>query len=167
MSARLVVFGGLPGTGKTAIARRLSDALDATFLRIDSIETAIQRAGCVLGDTPAGYTVANAVAADQLRAGRPVVVDAVNPVRIARVGWEQTAAETGAALRFVRVVLTDADEHRRRVEAREADIPGHVLPTWAEVAAAVHDPWTEPHLELDNSSSLDDAVSSVLAWLDS
>jgi predicted kinase len=44
----LVVFGGLPGTGKTSVARRVADALGATFVRIDSIELASSRpiAGC-------------------------------------------------------------------------------------------------------------------------
>lgn len=164
MSA-LVVFGGRPGTGKTSIARRVADALGATFIRIDSIETAIARAGLDAGTAPAGYTVAHALAADQLRPGRPVVVDAVNAVRIARAGWEQTAAECRASLGFVQVVLPDVDEHRRRIETRTADLEGHVVPTWAEVSAVVHEPWTEPHLELDNSGSIEDAVSTVLRWL--
>jgi predicted kinase len=165
MTALLVVFGGLPGTGKTSISRQVAVELGATLLRVDSIEAAIKRAGLPLGESPAGYTVAHAVAADQLRADRAVVVDAVNPVRIARAGWEQLAAELDARLRFVRVAVPDVDEHRRRVQSRSSDIAGHVVPTWDAVAAAVHDPWTEPHLELDNSSSLEAAVASVLTWL--
>jgi hypothetical protein len=91
-----------------------------------------------------------------------VVVDAVNPVRVARIGWQQLADEWGAGLWFVRVVIRDEAEHRRRVESRVADIEGHVLPSWADVTAQVHDEWTEPHLELDNSSNLEDAVATVL-----
>jgi predicted kinase len=161
----LVVFGGLPGTGKTSVARLVADALDATFLRVDSIEVAIERVGGPLRDVPAGYAAANAVAADQLRARRPVVVDAVNPVRIARAGWTELARDCAVPLRFVWVVLPDEAEHRRRVESRVADIHGHVLPTWADVVRQQHDEWSEPHLELDNSSSLDEAVATVLAWV--
>jgi len=165
--ALLVVFGGLPGTGKTSVSRAVADALGATFLRLDSVEVAMQRGGIDLRDAPVGYAVAHAIAVDQLRAGRPVVVDAVNPVAIARAGWQQTAASCDAELRLVRVVLPDEAEHRRRVETRVADIEAHVLPTWPEVTAARHDPWVEPHLELDNSSSLAVAVATVLAWLES
>jgi predicted kinase len=161
----LVVFGGLPGTGKTSIARGVADSLGATFLRVDSIEAAIERAGVRLLDLPAGYAVAQAVTGDQLRSRRPVVVDAVNPVRVARAAWQQLADDCGARLRFVRVVVRDEGEHRRRVESRVADIEGHVLPSWADVTAQLQDEWTEPHLELDNSSSLEDAVATVLGWL--
>jgi hypothetical protein len=68
-------------------------------------------------------------------------------------------------LRFVHVVVPDRTEHRRRVEVRSSDIPGHAVPTWAKVATEVPDPRAEPHLELDNSFSLDAAVAAVLTWL--
>jgi len=37
----LVVFGGLPGTGKTTLARALTQDWPATYLRIDEIEQAL------------------------------------------------------------------------------------------------------------------------------
>ena len=37
----LIIFGGLPATGKTTIARDLARQLGATYLRIDTIEHAI------------------------------------------------------------------------------------------------------------------------------
>ena len=36
----LIAFGGLPGTGKSTIARALSARTGAVFLRIDEIEAA-------------------------------------------------------------------------------------------------------------------------------
>ena len=41
-SARLIIFGGLPGTGKTTLARKLANDLGATYLRIDTIERALR-----------------------------------------------------------------------------------------------------------------------------
>jgi predicted kinase len=41
----LVVLGGLPGVGKTTIARELAIATNAVHVRIDSIEQALRNAG--------------------------------------------------------------------------------------------------------------------------
>ncbi|WP_442951312.1 AAA family ATPase [Paenarthrobacter sp. Z7-10] len=54
---RLIIVAGLPGTGKTTLARPLSERLAACYLRVDAIETAIARTrGPVSG--PEGYAVA-------------------------------------------------------------------------------------------------------------
>jgi predicted kinase len=158
----LVVFGGLPGTGKTALARAVADALVATYVRVDAIEVALARSGFEIGDSPVGYAVAHDVAADQLRAGRSVVVDAVNPVRPARAGWAELADELAIDVGFVEVTCSDAGEHRRRVESRLPDLPGHVVPTWQQVCELHYEPWERPRLVVDNLGPPDAAVARVL-----
>jgi predicted kinase len=89
VSPALIVFAGLPGTGKTTVSRELTIRLAATYLRIDAIEQTLQAVGVVVGEM--GYAVANALAAENLKLGRIVVADCVNPVLASRVGWRQTA----------------------------------------------------------------------------
>jgi predicted kinase len=127
--ALLLVFAGLPGSGKSVLARGVADAIGATFLRIDTIESAIVSTLMPYRDNPVGYVVAERVAADQLIAGRDVVADAVNGAAAARAGWVALAARTGAALRFTQVRCSDLAEYRRRVEDREPEMPGHGVPT--------------------------------------
>jgi predicted kinase len=73
--------------------------------------------------------------------GIDVVVHAVNAVPEARAGWRQAAHRGGAELVQVETWLPDRLEHRRRVEARTADIPGHEVPSWDEVEAQHWTPW--------------------------
>ena len=137
----LVVFAGLPGSGKSVLSRGVADALGATYLRIDSIESAIVATLTPFKDNPVGYVIAERVAADQLAGGRDVVADAVNGVAAARDGWVALAARTGATLRFVEVRCSDAAEHRRRVESRQPEMPGQGVPTWDQVQCRRFEPW--------------------------
>jgi predicted kinase len=159
----LVVFGGRPGTGKTTLARLVAQHLGATFVRIDSIEVAIGRSGLAVGAV--GYVVGNAVVRDQLVLSRPVVVDAVNPVAVARQGWADLAASFAVPCRFVEVVCSDPAEHRRRVETRTADIEEHVLPTWDQIMSAEYEPWREERFVVDNVGPAAHHVAAILDYL--
>ena len=62
----LIIFGGLPASGKTTIARDLARQLGATYLRIDTIEQAFRE--CATVSQPIhdeGYRVAYAIAEDR------------------------------------------------------------------------------------------------------
>ena len=159
----LVVVAGLPGTGKTTLGRAVADLLEATFLRIDSIEAAVARCGLPIADSPVGYAVGSAIAADQLRAGRTVVVDAVSPITEARNGWVALAAATGSVLRQVEVTCSDAGEHRRRVERRPPD--GQPALTWQQVLDRRYDAWTDPHLVVDNIGDPQPHIAEILVYV--
>ncbi|MGI8760286.1 MAG: AAA family ATPase [Jatrophihabitantaceae bacterium] len=163
--AQLIVFCGLPGVGKTALSRRVADALHATFLRVDTIEAAIVSTFMPFEHNPVGYVVAGEIAADQLRAGRTVVADAVNSLQVARDGWAEVAERCRVPRRFVEIICSDAAEHRRRVRTRSAEMPGHGVPTWEQVRRRRWEPITGSRLVVDNIGEPGAHVSAIVAWL--
>ena len=165
----LIILGGLPGVGKTAIARELARQLGAVHVRIDSIEEAILESGALsspgvisqLGD--AGYRVGYAVAADNLVAGRTVIADSVNPVPLSRDAWLEVAKRAQVAAVEIELTCSDAKEHRRRVETRISDIAGSRPPvTWQDVVSRDYQPWNRDHIVIDTAVRTVEEVVTIL-----
>lgn len=161
----LIVFSGLPGSGKTTIARTLAPHLGATYLRIDSIEQGLRDAGLAeVGK--AGYQIALQLAEANLALGNPVLADCVNPVAESRQAWSDLAQRLGVFLLDVEVICSDPREHRRRVETRQVDVPGLQAPSWQSVLDHDYQAWAQSPLRLDSASlSPQQAVALILARL--
>ncbi|WNZ76796.1 AAA family ATPase [Pseudomonas sp. P105] len=148
----LIVFSGLPGTGKTTIANDLAATTGAMYLRIDTIEQAIRNSGALAQDVGrSGYMVANELARSNLRLGRTVIVDCVNPVLESRIAWSEIASQASVRLANIQVLCSDKDEHRRRVETRMVDVPGLTPPTWQSVLDHEYEPWDEASFCIDTA----------------
>ena len=165
----LVALAGLPGSGKTTLARDVAVRLDAVHLRIDTIEAALTSSGLVeaaggwRAAPDAGYRVAYALARDLLRGGHHVVADSVNPLTVTRLAWAGVASDTGSGRVDVEVVCSDRTAHRRRVEARTSDLDGLRVPTWEEVESRHYEPWDPPVVTVDTANGIDDAVAIVVS----
>ena len=159
----LIILSGLPGTGKTTIARELAHRLAAIHIRIDSIEQAIRDAGTLTGPlNDAGYRVGYAVAEDNLRLGRTVIADSVNPLQITRDAWRNA----GTKSIDVEITCSNVDEHRHRIETRKPDIAGHQLPQWHEVTAREYPAWDRDRIVIDTSQdSVGTAADKICASL--
>jgi len=158
----LIALSGLPGTGKTSIARLLARRMPAVHVRIDTIEQALLRARVPVPIGAEGYVVAYGIASDNLRLGHHVIADCVNAMQVSRDAWEGIAHECQVAFLHVHLVCSDADEHRRRLSQRRADIEGHVLPGWEEVSALRFDPPPRGVLSIDTCACSAESAGELI-----
>jgi len=164
----LIIFGGLPGTGKTTIARSLARALKAVHLRVDTIEQALRNSGTLKDDVgPAGYMAAYRIAEENLRIGLPVIADSVNPLQVTREAWLAAAQRAGVEAAEVEVICSDEIEHRRRVETRISDIERHMQPTWQDVVDRDYETWQTQPIVVDTATqAVDGIVTELIARLE-
>ena len=163
----LIIFGGLPGTGKTSIAKHLARRLQAVYLRIDSIEQTIRNTDRTIKEIgPVGYHVAYVLAADNLSLGLTVIADSVNSIAITRQAWRDVALKNQQAFFEIELICSDQLVHQTRVIKRVLDIPNHELPNWQAIVNREYEPWLDSHLVIDTSMiEIEDAVENILQYL--
>lgn len=156
----LIILAGIPGSGKTTIARLLARRIAAVHVRVDTIEQNIRAAGLDVG--PAGYMAAYGVAEDNLSLGHVVVADSVNGLLVTRRAWRAVAQRLGVRSVDIHVTCSDKAEHRRRVETRTTDVPGLVKPGWAATEARMFEDWDIKPMLVDTSDAAPDAIVAAL-----
>ncbi|MDA0788922.1 MAG: AAA family ATPase [Proteobacteria bacterium] len=165
MRAFLLIFSGLPGTGKSTLSERLAAPLNAAWLRIDTIEQAL-RDLCGIEVQGEGYRLAYRLARDNLRAGRNVIADSCNPIALTRTEWRSVAAAEDAGCINVEVICSDPTEHRYRVEHRQVGISGLALPTWQNVLDREYHPWDQERIVVDTAAmTIEQSCTRVLEEL--
>jgi hypothetical protein len=137
----LVVFGGLPGTGRTTFAREVARRQDAIG------ETARDTIAAAAPDTVGG------AAQDAIsEAARDTIAGAV---RDAVGGATRPAAGDATQI---------AISETTRAAPGDAATAGLVPPTWDEVLKRHYVPWNEDHWVIDTAlSTADEAVAAICA----
>ena len=167
MTPKLYIFSGLPGAGKSTLAKGLAQAIHAMYLRIDTIEQAL-RDICAINVEGEGYRLSYRIAKDNLLNEMSVVADSCNPIELTRMEWEAVAKETNSNYVNIEVICSDSKAHQRRVEQRVSEIEGLNLPDWKAVQSREYDPWKEKRLIIDTSNQTkDESLNELLRKLDS
>jgi predicted kinase len=161
----LVVISGLSGTGKSTVSEAVARRRRAVWLSVDDVEDALLGVGLASDWTTgvAAYEAVAAAAAENLRLGHGVIVDAVNDSEAARDTWRRAAEAASASLVFVLLTPPEEREHRRRLEGRTRRLSHQSEPTWEQVQARAQrfECWRDPPVSIDSGKPLEVVVDEV------
>lgn len=168
---KLIVFSGLPGTGKSTLAETIGRELVIPVFAKDWLEAVLLQHG--LQSSPngkslgyVGYELLTTLAERQLIMEQSVIIDSVAGILTVRGSWKQLAQRYGADWLVVECVCSDDAVHRSRLNTRERNIPGWHELTWEDVEKVkrYYQSWDEEHLILDMVDPLDENISRIISY---
>jgi predicted kinase len=131
MDATLVIFSGLPGTGKSVLAHKLARELRWPLLCIDDVVGQVpQKTGIEFWDSKVAILLR--LTEVQLELGLSVIVDSVF-MNLDRNHAQKLARKYGARFRPVYVFLSDDNVWKQRVTARYDEMNNRDVATWERI----------------------------------
>jgi predicted kinase len=168
--ARLIVFSGLPGTGKSTLAEAAGHQLRAPVFAVDWLLGSLTPFGGYHLDNlfGIGAELLTTLAFRQLELGQSAILDFPAEDLATRTRWQSLAHAAGAEFRVIVCACSDRDLHRARLEHRQRGIPGwHEGGNWANVERRLAEfpPWTGEVLTIDAVQPLKQNLATVLQYV--
>ncbi len=157
----LIVVCGLPGTGKTTIAKALSQQIGAVLLRTDVIRKEMLRENSYTEkERGAVYESMFAAADEKLRNGENCVLDGTFYRKSLRDCAKRVADNNKAGFHIVECVLHE-DAIKARISTRKNDESEADFKVYHAVKKSF-EPITEKHITVDTEKGIKDCVEKIL-----
>lgn len=155
MTPVLIIFAGLPGTGKTTLAKKYAAYCKLPYFRLDTIEHGLKEI-CSINVQGEGYRLTYRIVEENLLLGNNVVVDCCNPIELTRTEWQAIAIKANSEYINIEITCDDKKVHKDRAENRGNDIDGFELPSWKEIEIREYHKWNGKRINIDTSNNTEE-----------
>lgn len=152
MEPTLILFAGMPGSGKTTLARMVARELRLPIFSKDRMQRVLRDHHLAAENTGDGYYIILDLADEQLSLGVSVILDATFPLDHFRTVANETAMRHNANFCAIYCFNSDDDVWRKRMEKRVQYVPGWRPVGWEDVQRmrTYYQPWGDNALVLDS-----------------
>lgn len=168
---KLIVFSGLPGTGKSTLAEAVGRRLSTPVFARDWLEAALLRSELVPSDPhrplgSAGYQLMTTLAERQLSLEQSAILDSVASTQTIRETWKHLSKKYHASWIVIECICSDETFHKMQLARRKRQIPGWHELDWEEVEKVrkYYSPWQEERLVLDLTDPFEENLARAIAY---
>lgn len=173
---KIIIFSGLPGTGKSTLAEAVGRQLSIPVFAKDWLEATILRSGLIASDPSnpeqllgsVGYELLTTLAERQLMLDQSVILDSVASTRSIRETWKNLCGRYHAQWLVIECISSDESFHRAQLAKRQRKISGWHELKWSDVEKVKEyfAPWEEERLVLDMMHPFEENLSKALMYCD-
>ena len=168
--ARLIVFSGVPGVGKSTLADAVGSRLGIPVFATDWLLGALTPFGGRHLEDLMGISgeLLTTLALRQLALGQSAILDHPSENIADRERWRTLARRADAEFIGVCCVCSDPAVHRARLEERTRGIPGwHDAGVWSNVERRIASfpAWPDGTLTIDTTAPHEENVAALVARL--
>ncbi len=157
----IIVVCGLPGTGKTTIAKALSQMTGATLLRTDVIrKEMLEKSAYTEKERDAVYENMLVITNEKLQNGEDCILDGTFYKKSLRDEARRIAKKNGSSFHIVECTLHD-DLVKKRIISRKNDASEADFDVYQK-AEKNFEPIKEKHVVIDTSKDTKECVDKIM-----
>ncbi len=152
LESTLILFSGMPGSGKTTLARMVARRLGVPAFAKDRVQRVLRDHNLAEASTGDGYYIILDQADEQLSLGLSVILDATFPLDHFRTVASEIAARHRSKFVALYCYCSDDNIWRERMTQRVQYVPGWKPVGWSDVQRMrdYYQPWNDNALHLDS-----------------
>ncbi|MBZ0293217.1 MAG: ATP-binding protein [Anaerolineae bacterium] len=164
MNPTLILFAGMPGSGKTTLARLVARRLEIPIFAKDRVQRVLRDHHLTAENTGDGYYIILDQADEQLGLGISVILDATFPLDHFRTVASEIAARHTANFCPIYCYCSDDAAWQERMQDRVHYIPGWKPVGWNDVLRMreYYQPWGENAFHVDSLIPPRENIGQVL-----
>lgn len=166
MNPTIIIIGGIPGTGKSTLAKALSKELNIPAFSKDELEAAISKKGlCDSKSTNGiGYEIMSVLSENEIENGNSAIFEFIASRDRVTELWPRLLE---IDYKYIECICSNEDIHRERINSRKRNLEGWYELEWEDVLKIRNSfqPLVLDRLILDSMNSLNVNIKLAVEYV--